>query len=152
MDFFVGQILLLCLLLAVIPAVTLGYLLDRRRLRRSQQPPFPIVSRYEVLALAMAWIFGAVFCWELFTQEELQISFAIFAIVLVSFSIISKMRREKLKVGSGMRWYLWLVNIMILGTFVGVIVRSEFLVILGGVALVIVIIHDRWSRRLGRPQ
>lgn len=149
MDFYLGQILLLSLLLATIPAVTLGYLLDLRRLRKTKQHISPILSRNEILGLTISWILGGIFLWNIVIREELHISYAISAIAMVSFLIISKTKRETLTIVKGLRWYVWLIITMIVATFVGVIIRSEFLVILGGIALVIIIAYDRWSRLLG---
>jgi hypothetical protein len=152
MDFYIGQILLVSLMLAVIQAVTLGFLLDIRRARITKTLIFPILSREEILALAMAWILVGIFCWNVLVQEELHVSYAVAAVAMITFLIISKVRRERLKIIAGMRWYVWLVTTMILATFLGVIIRSEFLIIIGSIALAIIMIYETWSRILGLPK
>jgi hypothetical protein len=149
MDFYFVQSLLIVLLLAAIPAVTAGYFLDLRRARIARQPSFSVLSRIEILALAMAWISGIVFCWLILLQKELHISYAIAAFVFLSLLIISKSRRGRLQIKTGSRRYVGFVTVMLLSAFVGVVFRSELTIWLSGFMLAILIAYEIWSRILG---
>ena len=149
MDFIFTQFLLITLLLAVVPAVTAGYLLDLRRTRIAKQPTLSVLSRPEILALAMAWILGGINCWLIFMQKELNISYAISAVALIAFVMISKSRRENLMIKKGSRWYVGLVTLMILATFIGVVIRSEPIMWFSGFLWAILLSYEIWTRILG---
>lgn len=149
MDFIFTQFLLITLLLAVIPAVTAGYLLDLRRTRIAQQPTLSVLSRLEILALAMAWILGGIYCWLIFMQKEFNISYAISAVALIGFVMISKSRRENLMIKKGSRWYVGLVALMILAAFIGVVIRSEPIMLFSGFLWAILLSYEIWTRILG---
>ncbi len=149
MDFYFAQSLLAVLLLAAVPAVTAGYFLDLRRARIAKQPSFSVLSRLELLALAMTWISGSVFCWLILVQKELHISYAILAFTFLSLLIISKSRRGRLQIKTGSRWYVGFVAMMVLSAFVGIVFQSELIIWLSGFMLAILMSYEIWSRILG---
>ena len=148
MDFANLQILIITFILTIIPAISVAYLLDIRRSKKTNKSFAPPISREEIILLGLAWVFGVAYFWFIFTQNKFRLIYALLSLALVLIMLVSRWRRLRIRIEPKIKWYLTLISLVILMTFIGIAVKYELMIWVGVFLLVIIMIYEIWSRIL----